>query len=148
MGMKVKEEKFTAQEVKELIDSLVKDQFTLDDIEGLVKKLFTPVVESLNKYFKLFHKNLEKMDEKLDEHSMDLAKTFKDGLKDYHTTNATFKKTLDRFEESLMYIMHNIKKNQFLYAHYPDEWVQDYQDIKNGLKKENCFMDKLIKEKK
>lgn len=52
------------------------------------------------------------------------------------------RETLEDFEESMMYIMHNIKKNQFLYAHYPEEWVNSYLDIKNGMKYENEFMDK------
>lgn len=48
------------------------------------------------------------------------------------------------WEESLLYVMHNIKKNQFLYSNYPDDWVQNYQDLKNGLKSENEWMDKKI----
>lgn len=52
------------------------------------------------------------------------------------------KKKLEDFEESLMYIMHNIKRNQFLYAHYPEEWVENYLSIKDGLKAENEFMSK------
>jgi nitrogen-specific signal transduction histidine kinase len=46
-------------------------------------------------------------------------------------------KRIESWEESMLYIYHNIKKNQFLYAHYPDEWVKDYKDIKQGLKDEN-----------
>ena len=52
------------------------------------------------------------------------------------------KRQIESFEDSLLHIMHNIKKNQFLYAHYPDEWVKDYRSLKKGLKFENEFMDK------
>lgn len=51
------------------------------------------------------------------------------------------KSQIEDFEESLLYIMHNIKKNQFLYSHYPEEWVKNYLDIKKGLVEENKFME-------
>ena len=54
-----------------------------------------------------------------------------------------YEKKLEAFEESLLFIMHNIKKNQFLYAHYPDDWVKDYLDVKKGLKYENERMSNL-----
>lgn len=54
-----------------------------------------------------------------------------------------FEKRIEGFEDSLLHIMHNIKKNQFLYAHYPEEWVHDYLSIKEGLKFENERMDKI-----
>lgn len=44
---------------------------------------------------------------------------------------------IELWEESLMLIYHNIKKNQFLYAHYPDEWVRTYLDAKKALIQEN-----------
>ncbi|NGX57211.1 MAG: hypothetical protein K940chlam3_00095 [Chlamydiae bacterium] len=46
-------------------------------------------------------------------------------------------KRIESWEESMLFIYHNIKKNQFLYAHYPDDWVKDYNDIKRGVKAEN-----------
>lgn len=46
------------------------------------------------------------------------------------------------FEESLLLIMHNIKKNQFLYSHYPDEWAKDYLAVRKGIEEENSFLDK------
>lgn len=55
---------------------------------------------------------------------------------------AQSKKQIENFEDTLLHIMHNIKKNQFLYSHYPDEWVKDYHTVKDGIKFENEFMDK------
>ena len=55
---------------------------------------------------------------------------------------AKCKRQIESFEDSLLHIMHNIKKNQFLYAHYPDEWAKDYRSIKKGIKFENEFIDK------
>ena len=52
---------------------------------------------------------------------------------------------LENFEDSLFHIVHNIKKNQFLYSHYPEEWVKNYLDIKEGVKFENEYMEKKIK---
>ena len=53
-------------------------------------------------------------------------------------------KRIAAWEESMLYIMHNIKKSQYLYSHYPDDWVKEYTDIKEGLVKENEYMDKKI----
>ena len=58
--------------------------------------------------------------------------------------NQLFKEMADRFqswEETLLLIYHNIKKNQFLYSHYPDEWAKKYSDIKQGLRDENEALD-------
>lgn len=55
-----------------------------------------------------------------------------------------FSSKVEGLEESMLYVLHNIKKNQFLYAHYPEEWVKDYLSIKKGIKYENEFMDKKI----
>jgi len=51
------------------------------------------------------------------------------------------------WEESLLQVYHNIKKNQFLYSHYPDEWVQKYSDIKQGLRDDNEPLDEKIIDK-
>jgi len=58
-----------------------------------------------------------------------------------------FNSKLESFEESMLFIMHSIKKNQFLYSHYPDEWVKDYLSLKHGLVTENEYMDRLRKER-
>lgn len=47
---------------------------------------------------------------------------------------------MESWEETLLYLSHNIKKNQYLYSHYPDDWVNNYLDIKRGLKSENNWM--------
>lgn len=52
-------------------------------------------------------------------------------------------KRMESWEETLLYLSHNIKKNQYLYSHYPDEWVNNYLDIKRGLKGENNWMGAL-----
>lgn len=52
-------------------------------------------------------------------------------------------KRLQEFEDTLMHLYHNIKKNQFLYSHYPDEWAKNYSEIKKGIKNENVFMQKI-----
>ena len=51
------------------------------------------------------------------------------------------KKQIESFEDGLFHIMHNIKKNQFLYSHYPDEWAKNYTSIKKGMVSENKFME-------
>ena len=48
------------------------------------------------------------------------------------------------WEESFYYIFHNIKKNQYLYAHYPDDWVKEYLDIKRALEAEVAAQNKLM----
>lgn len=55
-----------------------------------------------------------------------------------------FSSKVEGFEETLLCLQHNIKKNQFLYAHYPEDWVKSYQDLKEGMKHENEFMQSKI----
>jgi len=52
------------------------------------------------------------------------------------------RKKVEAWEDNFYHIMHNIKKNQFLYSHYPEDWVKNFTSIKEGIKKENKFMDK------
>lgn len=47
---------------------------------------------------------------------------------------------IESWEEQFYYIFHNIKKNQFLYSHYPDYWVKSFADLKEALKYENEMM--------
>lgn len=50
-------------------------------------------------------------------------------------------KAFESFEESLLYVIHNIKKNQFLYSHYPEDWVKNFLSLKEGIQYENKFME-------
>ena len=56
-------------------------------------------------------------------------------------------KTIESWEESLMLIFHNIKKNQWLYSHYPDEWLKNYLDAKKIVKVENKNLESICKKK-
>lgn len=63
-----------------------------------------------------------------------------EGLKEIREIFDTVVQRMESWEESMLYLMHNIKKNQFMYSHYPDEWAKNYQSIKEGAKFENVWL--------
>lgn len=86
-------------------------------------------------------KMVESLRKSLDKEVLNFHKAMNQNL---NVQKQAFKEMKDRFEsweETLLFVYHNIKKNQFLYAHYPDEWVKKYSDIKQGLRDENEAMD-------
>lgn len=114
--------------VKEVSDSRKKDQHIWQRAMTRTEIRFKNKIEQI----KLQNLKIEKYANK---EWSNAAKTVK-----------VIKNKLDAFDESLMMVIHNIKKSQFLYAHYPDEWVKNYLDVKNGMKKENEYLDKKIEE--
>jgi outer membrane protein assembly factor BamD (BamD/ComL family) len=46
-------------------------------------------------------------------------------------------KKLDCIEETYYILYSNIKRNQFLFAHYPKDWDKDWMEIRDKLKEEN-----------
>jgi len=52
---------------------------------------------------------------------------------------------MESIEDTFFTLYHNIKKNQFLYADAPEEWWNDYLDLKRHYKEENKKGDKDVK---
>jgi len=97
-------------------------------------------VERISKEFQELVNTLQIIEKRHNKTQLNLSNFCKEGVKLYK--NIEYK--IESFEESLLMIMHNIKKNQFLYSHYPEDWVKDYLSVKGGIKFENKFMDKKI----
>ncbi len=124
---KKKKKPLTIEEIQKAMDV---------SVENLNDK-FTKSLDSLEK--KVF-KNFSKIENVLITVNQKTLLT----LKQLDRDRKKFTQRAEKLEETFLYILHNVKKNQFLYAHYPEDWVNDYLDIKKGLKSENEFMDKKI----
>lgn len=103
------------------------------------------IEENIEKWEKKTNSNLAKWEAKHLLVIRKMEKTLQE-VKEF-TQQAEFlskqcKDQIESFEDGMLHIMHNIKKNQFLYAHYPEEWVQNYLSLKEGMKYENEFMEK------
>lgn len=51
----------------------------------------------------------------------------------------------DVLEETFLSIYSNIKRNQFIYAYYPEEWNETFLEYKEKVKRENQEFQHLIK---
>jgi len=103
--------------------------------------LFNKLAEELKEESK---KNFKKIDSKLSKLNSEILKS----LISFNERSIVLTEKINEWEESMLFILHNIKKNQFLYSHYPDQWVKDYYSIKSGLKIENIYMDNKVNEDK
>ena len=147
MSDKPKKTKIKKLTNEKLLEEIKKIQsFNIKKIENPeflneIKKIH---IEALNKVEKKFSKQINSALSKIPSYLNSITKTLKDvdsSLLDNKMTVTDMETKLDQFEEALLHIMHNIKKNQFLYAHYPEEWVKNYLSIKKGIKYENEFME-------
>lgn len=56
---------------------------------------------------------------------------------------------LDSIEETFLILYHNIKQNQFLYANYPNDWLEETTlQIKKKLSCQNFDLQKTVNEEK
>lgn len=124
--------KLTQKDMMEALRKYVKREL-LDQYAG---HLHT----SISKGFKTVCENMKNMEKRNQDSQLEIKKLLTQGKQVY----IDLESKVESLEESFLLVMHNIKKNQFLYSHYPEEWVKDYLSIKEGLKHENNFMDKKI----
>lgn len=110
------------EELEALSDSVLKLKNKANDILDITKKTFEKLENQISYIRTTVHKDLQEV----------------------RSQWQTMFQKMEDWEESMWYIQHSIKKNQFLYAHYPDDWVKDYQDLKEAQKFENDQMDKKI----
>ena len=76
----------------------------------------------------------------MQKYERDSHKSIQKGLKEM----SSFCKKIDQLEETFLIMFTNIKRNQFLYSHYPEEWWEkNYVDIKEKMKKENTAYKKV-----
>lgn len=58
-------------------------------------------------------------------------------LSDLQSEVNSLREKVEILDETFLCIYDNIKRNQFLYAHYPEEWDQTFLQMKEDLKKQN-----------
>jgi hypothetical protein len=131
--MSVKKEKVKKDTIKEILEEIIQ-----------VKKELFLELHSLQTDRALLRKNQSNMAWELVSMREEIAQNLhliKEEVGEMARCFIENKNQIESFEDALLHIMHNIKKNQFLYAHYPEEWVTDYISIKEGIKFENKFME-------
>lgn len=92
----------------------------------------------LDALYRKVHREMERTRKTHEEFLTTLNSSFQEAMFSIHQGN----QKIESFEDSMLHILHNIKRNQFLYSHYPEEWVKNYQSLKEGLKAENEFMER------
>ena len=55
-----------------------------------------------------------------------------------------FSQKMELMEETFLVLYSNIKRNQFIYAHYPEEWNETFLEFKETLKKENKEFENVV----
>ena len=134
--MKVQENKKSHKKKKPPEEkTLPEEKKPVEDTETELKVPMTH--QMISKRLRQIHEEMIKITKK----NAETAKEFKDADERAYFALDRVRNMIDNFEDSMMHILHNIKKNQFLYAHYPDEWAKNYQALKEGIKDENKFMD-------
>lgn len=118
-----------------------------EKMEPKKRKSFEDNIEkNIEKWEKKTSANLAKWESKHVKYQRQIEKTLKEvkGFTEQaELLSRLCKDQIESFEDTMLHIMHNIKKNQFLYAHYPDEWAKNYLSIKDGLKDENEYMENI-----
>ncbi len=142
--MKIQEKKRSHKKKKPLEEKIIpikKEIKTEGKNPSLEEQIKTEVKIPLAQ--QMISKRLRQIQEEMIKITKKNEATSKD-IKDYaergNLALESVQRMVNNFEDSMLHILHNIKKNQFLYAHYPDEWVRNYQDLKKGIKYENEFM--------
>jgi hypothetical protein len=114
------------------IEKMTKIPITTED-KKLMKAYLRELRELHKRSLDKMHKHLERHENHIEEGNKQLAEIFK-RLEKSLKENA---KKMSSMEETFLVIYTNIKQNQFLYAHYPEEWDRTYLQMKANLKKEN-----------
>lgn len=102
-----------------------------DEIEEIPEYLKKKVNSIATRILTIFNKRFENF---LEKRNQKLEKSFKKSIKELEN----FCKRIDSLEEAFYLIYTNIKRNQFLYSKYPEDWWNEcYDNIQENLKKEN-----------
>ena len=120
-----------------------------DEIAELTDGLkgYTSKIEERLSKLDAFIKNAELALDKMQKFVDKCEKTHVARVTELNESFKTMAAKVEAWEESLYYIFHNVKRNQFLYSHYPEEWVKNFQDLKAATLFENAYMDEKIANK-
>jgi hypothetical protein len=119
----------TPSNFKKEIDDYIETALGKFRSEG--KHIINQTLNHLNRKIDVFMEKYEK-----DSHKH-LTKALKE--------MSSFCKKIDQLEETFLIMFTNIKRNQFLYSHYPEDWWdENYLHIKEKMKKENKDYKKAV----
>lgn len=121
------------KDIKQLTHTLAKTVEKLTEtVDGLERRIKKVVTANLNK--------LEKAEVEARRCNTKLSKRVNTIAKDSDTIKKAIMtqiKSFDGIQETFYTLYHNIKKNQWKYTAEPEEWYEDYLDLKKHYKKEN-----------
>lgn len=109
------------------------------EIKPLLRQEIKPFIEKAAKdNAKASRENAKKLSSELHHYMDHFLIKFTLLLKSGRALFSQFDEKSDSLEETILSIYHNIKRNQFLYAHYPEEWDKTFLEMKKKIKEENC----------
>lgn len=111
------------------------------DLGREIRKDYTKFLHRFLREHKVFYKKADKCFKQISEDSGYSLKAIRCALKE-------FEKSKDIMEETFLSVYSNIKRNQFLYAYYPEEWNETFLEFKEKIKQENKEFEDLMKEDK
>lgn len=121
-----KEEEIQAEEKKSVVETFNDSLVELDKKLNYVLKKNLSRIASLDERLERYVRNL---DNKVDI----MAKILNTTQKALEIQSSKF----NGIEDTFFTLYHNIKKNQFLFAKEPEEWWNDYLDLKKFYMKQN-----------
>ena len=134
---------------------MLKEKETRHFIRECFKKetnrAFNLLAVSIRKDYRKFLKTFQR---KWDLFELKVFKALKEQKADTGSSLRTIRKVMKDFdqkvailEETFLSLYSNIKRNQFLYAYYPEEWNETFLEFKEKIKKENEEFKELMREK-
>lgn len=119
--MKAEKEPQISQE-KNSEETYQKIKLQKSQIDALAREIRKPI----KKYFEEHLKSVKKQEKSINAASEMISSDL-----------SLFRERVELLEETLLIIYANIKRNQFLYSHFPEEWDQTYLSFKEQIKAEN-----------
>ena len=114
------------KELEKTIDIL---NSTVESFKIRIKKVVTSNLNKLVKIEETTNESIEKLSKKITKLNKS-EKSIKQAL-------VTQIKAFKGIEETFYILYHNIQRNQYLYANNPEEWWNNYIDLKKTYKEEN-----------
>lgn len=140
------------KEINKNIDEERQEQFLLacKRFDDLLRKHISgkDVTEYVKKICKENLLNIQGTLGEIEKKQVSILKQIKLELAKLKKEVSEYKSHYEKLDETILYTMHAVKKNQFLYSHYPDEWAKNYEEMKKGLIEENNYLDEKCEEKR
>ena len=140
----------TKNKIISVIDEKDTRNFIRQCFREETKRAFDLLAVSIRKDYRKFLANFKRDWELF---RLNTYKSLKDQKADTGASLRMIRKEMKSFdskvsimEETFLSVYSNIKRNQFLYSYYPEEWNETFLEFKEKIKKENEEFKELIGE--